>query len=179
VTESLLTGTDRAAVLRDAFDSTFGRAPVVTSQLSETLLAIRVGHAPYAIRLSQTLGLHVDKPITSLPGTSPEVLGIAGFRGTIATVFDLRVLLGADTEEACRWLVLVSNAPAIGIAFDRFEGHLQCFPEDIATAPDREHGDIRLIEEVVAGSDGEARPIVNPSALIERFSMPDFVRARE
>jgi chemotaxis signal transduction protein len=167
MTQNPVTQMDRATLLRNEFDSAFSRAPSEVSELPETLLAIRVGHAPYAIRLSETLGLHVDKPITRLPGTPPEVLGIAGFRGTIATVFDLRVLLGADFSESARWIALVSTSPAIGVAFDQFEGHLQCSREDIAADPGRKHAQSRLIEQAISGSDGTTRPIANLSALTE------------
>jgi chemotaxis signal transduction protein len=164
---------NRVDVLRAEFDSVFTRAPAGTERRLETLLAIRVGEAPYAIRLSQAVGLHVDKPITSLPGTPPEVLGIAGFRGTIATVFDLGVLLGSGATKATRWLVLASTSPALGFAFDDFEGHLQFSPKAISTAAYSERREFSSIEEAVPDAGGRVRPIVNLSALIEVISKPE------
>ena len=171
--QTLMTETTRAELLRAEFDAAFSCTPPVAAGPLETLLAIRVGRSPYAIRLSQAIGLHVDKPITRLPGTPPEVLGIAGFRGTIATVFDLGVLLGTDATEARRWLVLASNSPAVGFAFDQFEGHLQFSPEEIATATYSEHRKFLSIVQAVTDSMGEVRPIVNLSALIESIGTPD------
>jgi chemotaxis signal transduction protein len=168
-----MTGANRASELRADFDSAFSCAPPDTATPTETLLAIRVAQAPYAIRLSQAIGLHVDKPITRLPGTPPEVLGIAGFRGSIATVFDLSVLLGSGPTEASRWIVLASNSPSVGFAFDRFEGHLQLSPRAIATAAYSEYRPSNSMNQTVADSYREVRPIVNLSNLIEVISTPD------
>jgi chemotaxis signal transduction protein len=176
MTPDLMTETSRVTALREAFDSSFTREPEVVSELSETLLAIRVGDAPYAIRLSQTLGIHVDKVITKLPGTPPEVLGVTGFRGTIATVFDLRVVLHIESSDAVRWLVLVSASPATGVAFDLFEGHIQCSPGDIASAPGHQIGGANLVDQAIRSADGVTRPIVNLSALVEVINKTDVTR---
>ena len=128
-------------------------------------MAIRVGQAPYALRLSEITGLYVDKPITRLPGTSPELLGIAGFRGAIVAVYDLRVLLGAEATEPSRWLVLASPDSIVGFAFDRFEGHLRVSRTAIATHAGGEGTRFDVQETIQLAN--VVRPIVRVPALLE------------
>ena len=167
-----LTSASRSRVqdLREAFDSSFSVAPVTATKASESLLAIRVGRVPYAIRLSETAGLHVDKPVTRLPGTPPELLGIAGLRGTITTVFDLRVLLGVEPTEEGRWLVLASTSPAVGFAFDHFEGQFQVSGDSIATSANSVHDGSNPVERLVGDSGHGGRSIVSIRELVESIT---------
>src|SRR5262245_44416371 len=89
------------------------------------LLAIRAGGRPYAIRLSQTSGLHPDRPVTVLPGPLPALLGLAGFAGTVVPIYDLAALLGHPVTDRPRWLVLASGSPPLGLAFHELDGHVR------------------------------------------------------
>ena len=76
----------QAAVLKKAFDDTFAdqRRPARTGSVD--LLAVRLGGEPWAIPLSAIAGLQSDKKITPLPGATPGLLGLAGFRGVLVPV---------------------------------------------------------------------------------------------
>ena len=86
--------TGRVQRLRDDFDRSFAEPAVSHDAEHVELLAIGAGGRSYAIRLSQTWGLHPDRPITALPGPLPALLGLAGFTGTAVPVYDLAALLG-------------------------------------------------------------------------------------
>jgi chemotaxis signal transduction protein len=113
----------RAAELRDAFDRSFTQAPSPEAGAVENLLAIRLGANPYALRLSDVSGLFADKNTTWLPSPVPELLGMAGIRGTVLPVYDLGMLLGCPRAAAPRWLVVAAGAP-VALAFEAFDGYM-------------------------------------------------------
>ncbi len=113
----------RAAELRWAFDRSFAEAPAEGAPV-EDFLGIRIGPDPFAVRLAEIAGLFADRTATSLPSSITELLGIAGFRGSIVAVYDLRALLGYPVSEKPRWLIVAAEMP-VGLAFDAFDGHLR------------------------------------------------------
>jgi purine-binding chemotaxis protein CheW len=115
----------RIAGLRAEFDKSF-TTPLRRHDVEHVeLLAIGAGGHPYAVRLSQTSGVHPDRPVTPVPGPVPALLGVAGFSGTIVPVYDLSALLGHPLPDRPRWLILLAGAPPLGLAFHQLDGHLQ------------------------------------------------------
>src|SRR4051812_39359245 len=114
----------RAAELRRDFDRGFADSPLIGSETRQSLLAIRLGARRLAIRLSEIAGLYADKKITPVPGAATGMLGIAGFRGSILPVYDLRNLLELSTGGAPRWLVVAAAAP-VAFSFEAFEEQMR------------------------------------------------------
>jgi purine-binding chemotaxis protein CheW len=115
----------RAAALRRDFDQTFAEPIGAQGLDDEELLAIRVGHDPFVIRLTEIAGLFADKHITRVPGPLSDLLGLAGFRGAVVPVYDLRLLLGCSNITRPRWSVLTAGTSCVGLAFDALDGHLR------------------------------------------------------
>jgi chemotaxis signal transduction protein len=153
---------EKAEDLRRAFDRSFAELPHEERVQVEDLLAIRVGGDPFALRLHDVSGLFADKVVTALPSNVSELVGVAGFRGSIIPVYDLRALLGYAVSEPSRWMLVV--AAKVALAFDRFEGHLRVPRESIAVQPPSERA--RHVTEVVRGG-GVARPIVHVPSVLE------------
>jgi purine-binding chemotaxis protein CheW len=154
---------DRVARLRDPFDRSFAEARPPDPPAAENLLAIRLGLEPYALRLSEIVGLFADRKITRLPGGAPELLGIAGFRGAIVPVYDLPALLGHRAEEAVRWLVIAASE-SLAFAFAALDGHLRVPLDAIVPHEAGEHPG-RYVRDFARTPD-LARPIVHlPSVL--------------
>lgn len=126
--------THRAAELRRAFDRGFAEAPGGEKVPTEAFLAIGAANDNYALRLAEISGLFVDKKVTSLPSGSPDLLGLASFRGALVPVYDLRALLGYPAGPVPRWLVLMAPQTPVGLAFDRFDGYLDIPLEAVAPA---------------------------------------------
>src|ERR1700760_4167096 len=103
--------------LRGDFDRSFAEPARSHDVEHAELLAVRAGGRPYALRLSQTAGLHPDRPVTPLPGPIPALLGLAGFAGTVVPVYDLAGLLGHPGATRPRWLVLAAGTPPLALAF--------------------------------------------------------------
>ena len=156
--------TDRVAELRRAFDQSFAEAPSPHAIALENLLHVRLGDMPYALRLAEMSGLFVDLDITPVPALVSELLGLAGIRGSLVPVYDLRAILGHRPDTKARWLVLAANA-AVGFAFDRFEGHARVPLDAIVPQSSAERGRLHVREVLRAG--GVVRPIVSIRSVLE------------
>lgn len=121
---------ERAAELRTDFDRAFAAPSRADVARKLDLLAIGVGAESCAVRLSEITGLFADRKITFVPGSNPALLGIAGFRGVVLPVYNLRTLLGHSAAQTPRWLLIAAAAP-VALAFDAFEGHLRAAADAI------------------------------------------------
>jgi len=165
---------DAAQVLRREFDLSFARAARAEAAAMQHLLAVRIGGDPYAIGLDEIAGLFSGREIVPLPTPLPELLGLAGFRGQVAPVYDLAALLGYARRQEPRWLVLVRHLHPVALAFDAFEAQLVASPEQIvpiADAPRRNHSPQTAalpasIAHAVRGEHG-VHPIVRLPAVVE------------
>ena len=169
---STLPVSERAAQLRRDFDRAFAEPPARRPEAPVDLLAIRLGTQPYALRLAEVAGLFVDKKLTRLPNSRPEFLGLAGFRGSVVPVYDLRLLLGHAGAAAPRWLVTAA-AGVVALAFDGFDGHLR-LPQEAIAQPQRSAAVRRHVRGLVqAGAErspaaaGLLRPIVDLASVLE------------
>jgi purine-binding chemotaxis protein CheW len=160
---------DKAELLRRDFDQAFA-APARRAQAgTEALLAIRVAGEGFALRLSALAGLFADRRIVPLPGTAPELLGIAGLRGGLVAVYDLRALLGFPRGESPRWLALVRGGNLLGIAFDELDGSLQVDPHDVSPATGPAH---RGMAREVVRTGGVLRPVLDVASIVETIRRP-------
>jgi chemotaxis signal transduction protein len=150
----------RLARLRGDFDRSFAEPLRRHDEEHDELLAIRAGGRPYALRLSQTSGLHPDRPVTPLPGRLAALLGVAGFSGAIVPVYDLAALLGHPAADPPRWLVLAAGAPPLALAFHDLDGHVQVRTDSIITEGHEGAGCVRGMVPLAGGS----RPIVDVPA---------------
>ena len=158
----------RATELRRAFDHSFAAAPSGASAPTEAFLAIGAGGDNYVLRLAEISGLYVDRKVTCLPSGSPDLLGLAGFRGALVPVYDLRVLLGYPAGPLPRWLVLMASRTPIGLAFDRFDGYLDIPLQ--AVAPESRPDMARpYVNEIVHFADS-VRTIVHLPSVLEAIT---------
>jgi chemotaxis signal transduction protein len=144
--------------LRNSFNEAFARPREHDVAVRESFLAIRVAEHPYLLRLSTIASLHVRRQTVAVPSSLPELLGIAGFRGIVAPVYDLRILLGHQGTAQLPWLVLVRAPELLGLAFDQFERHVGVSAEDIA-------GD--GFAESIRLENGEVRPVIHVASVVE------------
>ncbi len=169
---------ERLAELRAGFDRSFAEPPRRQHLDTCELLAIRAGACRYVLRLSQTSGLFSDRPVTSLPGPVPALLGIAGFSGTIIPVYDLATLLGHPVPDPPRWLVLAVGTPAVAFAFHDLDGHLRLPTEAIIGAADR-HGRRGCLRGMVPLPDGTRAIVDLPSVRTAVHALTGPARATE
>jgi purine-binding chemotaxis protein CheW len=109
-------------------------------------------------------GLFKDRAIVPVPSPLPELLGLAGFRGSVVPVYDLRLLLGHPQSEPPRWLVLAAGPEVVALAFEGFEGQLRVAREDVVgIGPDGAPGDVAQ----AVRARGVLRRLVDVPSLVE------------
>jgi purine-binding chemotaxis protein CheW len=135
--------------LRDGFDASFSRPPPPRQDPGEALLRLRVGGAPLAVRLGHLSGLHLMPRLVRLPGAPASLLGLAGLRGQLIAVHDLTALLGLQSGEPPRWLLLAGGSRRVGLAAAGFEGQMR------ATS-----------EQMRSGGGSSAHPLLSTSVLL-------------
>ena len=125
---------ERLADMRRAFDQGFA-APIVTESRSvERMLTIRLGDEHFMMRANEITGLTKAKCIVRIPSRIPQLLGLAGVRGTLVPVFSLAAILERQPRgSAPVWLALAGRETPIALAFDEFEGQVELAREDLYT----------------------------------------------
>lgn len=115
-----------ADALRRAFDREFAASPGDLSSALDGYLAVLIGDDAYLLALDELSGLVVDRRIVALPTHAPHLIGVAGIRGAITPIYDLAGILGyPPVGAAARWSALTRTGARIGLAFDRFGGHIR------------------------------------------------------
>jgi chemotaxis signal transduction protein len=168
---------ERAAELRRDFDRSFAEPPRARRPPSVDLLAIRLGGEPFALRLSTVAGVFASKKLTPLPGASPDLLGIAGFRGSVVPVYDLAMLLGYPASDRPRWLVLAAAQP-VALAFEGLDGYLR-LPLDRIARPEQPQPTRAHVRELAQVADPR-RPAqaATPRPLVDLDSIVAAIRQR-
>lgn len=157
--------------IRAEFDRAFAAPAVPPARDRSRLLGIRVGGDPFALALTDVLAIHVDRKVVPVPSSALTLIGIASFRGALAPVHDLRLLLGYPARTPTRWLVLISGATPIGLAFDAFDGQIAA---PSALEPSSSDGEpaaasasrsSQLTRGLIQAGDG-IRPLINVPAIL-------------
>jgi chemotaxis signal transduction protein len=145
--------------LRHAFDDSFALPPPSTEDDMVDLLAVTADAEALAVPLHAMAGLTADRAVTPLPGSPPDLLGVAGLRGHLVPVYDLaRLRKPGGPRRPGRWMVLAAGTPAFAVAVDRIDGHLRVPREAIAEPAGK------ATNAVVHTPDGP-RPVVDLTAV--------------
>ena len=132
----------RLAHLRRVFDESFAEPAETETEDLLALIAIRLSGEALVLRADQITGIARLRRVTPAPSCIPELIGLAGMRGTLLPVFSLAALLGLARSEECSWVALAHRESPVGLAFDEFEGQIETRPAclyDDASAPARRH----------------------------------------
>jgi chemotaxis signal transduction protein len=161
---------ERLEDLRRAFDASFALPPAPRDDDLVDLLAVTADSEALAVPLVAMGGLAADRTVTPLPGSPPDLIGVAGLRGHLVPVYDLARLLDpgrarvADTT--VRWMVLAAGTPTFAVAVDRIDGHLRVTRDAIADPAAGAHA---ATGAVVRTSDGQ-RPVVDLTTIRTRVT---------
>lgn len=114
---------------RPARAAASGQTQLATFYLGELCLAVEIGQIQEIMR---------GVTITRVPDAPPEVSGVINLRGEVATIIDLRRVLGlsqADKGRAARVLIVRSNDESIGLQVDRVADITTVEDADVLPAP--------------------------------------------
>lgn len=126
----------RLAELRDTFDGSFAHPPRDGTAELVDLLSVEAGTDRYVVRVAALAGVVADRPVTPLPDSGPDLLGVVGVRGQLIPVYDLAACLGDSrcATPSPRWLLLAAGTPPLAFAVDSLAGHLRLPLDGIAPA---------------------------------------------
>jgi chemotaxis signal transduction protein len=164
-----------AARMRRDFDRAFAEAREREAPALVNLLILQVAGDAYAIRLTEVSSLHADRTIVPVPSESSDLLGLVGFRGALAPVFDLRILLGYGGGALPRWFLLLQGADPVGLGFDHFEAHLQVRAEDLSQSTLSHEAGARATSPFIGGVVRTANGV---HSLIHTASIVEAIRGR-
>jgi purine-binding chemotaxis protein CheW len=106
-----------------------GQTQLATFYLGELCLAVEIGQIQEIMR---------GVAITRVPDAPPEVSGVINLRGEVATIIDLRRVLGvaqAVANRLARTLIVRSQDESIGLQVDRVADITTVENSDILPAP--------------------------------------------
>lgn len=113
----------------EGVDAGTGVSQYATFYVGELLLGVD-------IRQVQEINRQVD--VTPVPNAPPHVRGVINLRGEVATVIDLRTVLGmpaAEETRDSRNLIVHSQGEAIGLWVDRISDILAVRPDEVTPTP--------------------------------------------
>lgn len=99
--------------LREAFDRGFTLPEQLEKPSRTAFLTIQAAGRKLLLRAEDAVGSMADVPLTRVPSTRKDLLGVAQIRGEVAAVLDLERLLGASglvlTNNTVPWAVVVKH----------------------------------------------------------------------
>lgn len=158
---------EKLAQLRRAFDE--ARAIPFSDgaeEQTDNLLGMRISGDAYAIKVSEIAGLATGRKVVPVPGPIPELLGLAGIRGTLVPVYSLGALMGYGSHaEQPRWLALCGTEECFALAFHEFEGYLHIAQGELYPVERKDARRMHVKE--VARALGTVRAVVSVGLLRE------------
>lgn len=145
-----------------------GRQMVRATQAGEgevaELLAFSCNDEPYAVSLGSVHEIVIPPPITMVPRSPHPVLGVCSVRGELATVVDLRRILGVEEgKESIRYRILLARLASgelVGLRVDEVKQVVRLTPNQI------EYSSQSLGGDVSEGVRGIGRPSPNEVIVI-------------
>jgi len=138
------------------------------------LIVFTISGQDYALPASDVLEIMaVPAAITAVPGTGPEMLGVAERRGTLLPLVSLRWLLGlppaASHDDHARVVVTRIGTNAVGLIVERIRPMIRAPAKTIGEVPPvltRGRGEARIAA-LCRREDGGLLPILAPNMLFE------------
>lgn len=110
------------------------------------LLAFVCNDEPYAVTLGSVHEIVIPPPITLVPRAPPAVLGVCSVRGELATIVDLRRVLGLpparDTARFRILLARLASSELVGLRVDEVKQVVRLLPSQIEYSSQGLGGDV-------------------------------------
>lgn len=110
----------RAEEIRRQFDESFRLEPAAAREQARNRLLFHLGSRSLSLPLEQVSEVLRSRAITPLPGSPPELLGLAGLRGSLLPVYRLVDLMGisAPPSTGPLWILVVPQPQLVGLALE-------------------------------------------------------------
>jgi len=111
-------------------------AAVSAADRPEQVLEFTLGADRYCVAIDHVEEIVRADDLTPLPDTPPQVAGVMDLRGTSTTILDPTTVLGVDTPETGRQVVVFHGEESIGWLVDRVHRVSTLDDVDIDTVPE-------------------------------------------
>lgn len=136
----------------------------------KNLVGFVVGDVRYAIEIGRVREIVNPLPITILPHTPGELVGVADHRGEVVPVIDLRVRFNLEhrhEDRGTKWILVTLGTRIVGLVVDAVTEVFGAGNEDIRPTPDvGGNRDLRGIAGV-ARHDGKLVFVLDTSRFLE------------
>ncbi|MEM9354176.1 MAG: chemotaxis protein CheW [Planctomycetota bacterium] len=102
------------------------------------LATFSVGDLLLGVGIEHVREINRQMLVTKVPHAPPEVRGVINLRGEVATVIDLRSVLGLPTREdtkASRNMIVYSGGETVGLAVDEISDILTVEEGEVSSTP--------------------------------------------
>jgi purine-binding chemotaxis protein CheW len=106
---------------------------------NKSLVEFIVGNVHYAIDIAFIREIVNPQPVTPLPHSPAEIVGVTDHRGEVVPIIDLRVRFGleaVDPTRTTKWILLNSNRGLIGLIVDGVTEVFGTAGEELRATPD-------------------------------------------
>ncbi|MES5097446.1 chemotaxis protein CheW [Agrobacterium sp. BA1120] len=113
-------------------------APIIRGDGALEIIAFMLSEQQFAVRTTSIREIRGWAPVTPLPHTPPEVVGVMNLRGTVIPIIDLACKLGMPPAEASeRSAIVVTSVKGrtIGMMVDRVSDILTVSAADLQPVP--------------------------------------------
>ncbi len=113
-------------------------APITSGDGALEIIAFMLSDQQFAVRTTSIREIRGWAPVTPLPHTPPEVVGVMNLRGTVIPIIDLACKLGMPPAEASeRSAIVVTSVKGrtIGMMVDRVSDILTVSAADLQPVP--------------------------------------------
>jgi purine-binding chemotaxis protein CheW len=107
------------------------------STSNSRMIIFKIAKEEYAIDINQVQSIERMQQVTSIPNTSPALIGVTNIRGKVLPLFDLRIILSAssqDNNENTRIILVEFQGKSMGIVVDEANEVLE-ISNDIVQQP--------------------------------------------
>jgi purine-binding chemotaxis protein CheW len=105
----------------------------------KNLVGFVVGDVHYAIEIGRVREIVNPLPITVLPHTPPEIVGVADHRGEVVPIIDLRVrfnLVRRKEERGTKWILVTVGTRIVGLVVDAVTDVFGAANEELRPTPE-------------------------------------------
>ena len=133
-------------------------------------ITFSVAKQKYCVEIKQIREIRRWSPVSALPHSPADVLGVMNLRGSVIAIFDLAARFGIGktiTDERNVVIVAALHDKQFGLLVDSVSEIVSAKAEDIQETPDVKSDATRACIQGVISIDGEMARVINLAAIVD------------
>ena len=145
--------------------------PDIAAATQIEFVTFSVAQQKYCLEIKQIREIRRWSPVSALPHSPADVLGVMNLRGSVIAIFDLAARFGiGKTETGERNVVIVTalQDKQVGLLVESVSEIVSARADDIQETPDVKSKATRECIKGVISIDGEMARVINLSAIVDQ-----------